>query len=351
MHILLLYRGGGSGGDGTVPLGLWDEWLLAGHRVTSYAIAVDYCRRAETLGKHATPLESWLEIPEEVVRTADAVHLHLASEYATWTRDVRPLQQMFGASRLFCTAHGPKPLDQVLRSFRNRLGAIRAARKVNRIVVPSQHKVREWQHRLPSVKNLVRISNPVYEPRKMSKHEARKELGLREDVKLAGFVGLLRPEKGVMTALEALSVLRRPDLHLVVAGGGPEEERLRGFAKAGSLNVTFTGYVADPSTIYRASDLFLFPSTFDNFPIALMQAAICDLPMVASDIPVVRDEFAEFDAVRRVRPGDSEEFAKNLARLTDELPLAHVGLAEVVRRACGPAEVAGRYVDLFNEGR
>jgi glycosyltransferase involved in cell wall biosynthesis len=349
MHILVLYRGGGTGGDATVSFSLWDEWLKAGHSVSGYVVGGIYKERAESLGKQVAKLESWTEIPAEEVRRADAVNLHLASEYPTWTTDVGPLSRVFGPQRLFCTAHGPKPLRDVVRPLRKRIGAIRAARKLNRIVVPSKHKTREWGSVLPMVRNVQRIHNPVHEPGAWDKRAARAEMGLPEDRFIGAFVGLMRPEKGLMTILKAMRSLHRTDLMLIAAGSGPEEERARTYAQEHGLQVRFCGYMIDPSPVYRAADFFLFPSSFDNFPIALLQAAACDLPIIASDIEVVRDEFASCPAVRTFKPGEVEGLSAQVLCLLEELPLLEVGLADVVRRDCAPAQVASRYIDLFNE--
>jgi glycosyltransferase involved in cell wall biosynthesis len=230
-----------------------------------------------------------------------------------------------------------------------KLAAIQGARSVKRIILPSQHKVRDWASTFPFIRNVTRIANPVAEPPIMTKTEARKQLGLPiGDAKILGFVGLFRPEKGLLTAMKALRSLNRPDLALVVAGAGPEDEQMRAFAREHNLSVHFMGYMYDPSAVYRASDIFLFPSTFDNFPIALMQAARCDVPIVASDIQIVHDEFSATPNVRRVEPGSVESLAKAIDKLADELPIQNVGLAEVVRQMCDPAKVAQRYIDVFD---
>lgn len=352
MRILLLYKGGGAGGDATVAFSLWDEWEAQGHEVKSFATADTYFWRAGQRNKPAVRVDSWPEIPNEDVRWADAVNLHLSNEYVTWARDGRVLARMVSKRRLFCTVHGPRPLVDVTRTLRARFAAVQGARSVNRIILPSKHKVRDWARVLPLVRNVTRIANPIYEPAAMNKAEALAALGLTgEPRKILGFVGLLRTEKGLQTALEAMKQLGRSDLLLVVAGAGPEEERLRAFAADHGVAAHFMGYMFDPSAVYRASDVFLFPSAFDNFPVALMQAGLCDVPIIASDIPVVVDEFGACNYVRRVPSGDVCALGQAIRRLVDELPIRDAGLSAHVRSTCDPRAVASRYIELFGDGK
>jgi glycosyltransferase involved in cell wall biosynthesis len=348
MRILLLYRGGGAGGDASVAFALWDEWEKAGHEIRSFATGNSYVERAEERNKPATMVSDWREIPFETRKWADVVNLHLANEYVTWSKDGRPLRGMFRKDRLFATVHGPRPLRDVIRPLKARLAAVQGARSVQRIILPSLHKTRDWESTFPFIRNVARIANPVYEPPRMTKAEARAALGLPEgDKTVLGFVGLFRPEKGLLAVLKALEQLKRSDIELVVAGAGPEDEALRAYAKERSLPAHFMGYMYDPTAIYRASDIFLFPSSFDNFPIALMQAARCNVPIIASDIPIVRDEFGSCEYVRKVPVQDVGALAEAIKRLSSELPVNDPGLAQVVIRNCDPASVAERYLACF----
>jgi glycosyltransferase involved in cell wall biosynthesis/predicted metal-dependent phosphoesterase TrpH len=70
------------------------------------------------------------------------------------------------------------------------------------------------------------------------------------------------------------------DLHLVLAGGGPEQERL---AERLGEHATFLGWLSgdDLARAYASADLFLFPSATDTFGQVLLEAQASGLPVIA----------------------------------------------------------------------
>ncbi|MDE3134734.1 MAG: glycosyltransferase, partial [Acidobacteriota bacterium] len=111
--------------------------------------------------------------------------------------------------------------------------------------------------------------------------------GLREASLLPGqikllYVGRLTREKGLELLADAFELAheRDPRLHLVLAGGGPEEEALR--ARLGE-HASFLGwqYGAELARTYASADAFLFASRTDTFGQVLLEAQASGLPVVA----------------------------------------------------------------------
>ncbi len=96
------------------------------------------------------------------------------------------------------------------------------------------------------------------------------------------YVGRLTKEKGVDLLADAFEAARAEDprLHLVLAGGGPEEEGLR--ARLGD-QATFLGwtYGADLARVYASADVFMFASRTDTFGQVVLEAQASGLPVVA----------------------------------------------------------------------
>ena len=96
------------------------------------------------------------------------------------------------------------------------------------------------------------------------------------------YAGRLTREKGV--DLLAESFLRAhaadPRLHLLLAGGGPEEEELR--ARLGE-RATFLGWLEgdELARAYASADLFLFCSRTDTYGQVVVEAGASGLPVVA----------------------------------------------------------------------
>ena len=96
------------------------------------------------------------------------------------------------------------------------------------------------------------------------------------------YAGRLTREKGVDLLAESFLRARRaePRLHLLLAGGGPEEGELR--ARLGE-HATFLGWLEgeDLARAYASADLFLFCSRTDTYGQVVLEAGASGLPVVA----------------------------------------------------------------------
>jgi glycosyltransferase involved in cell wall biosynthesis/predicted metal-dependent phosphoesterase TrpH len=110
---------------------------------------------------------------------------------------------------------------------------------------------------------------------------------LRDPGRLPGevsvlYAGRLTKEKGVELLADAFETARSrdPRLHLVLAGGGPEEQALR--ERLGE-HATFLGWQhgQDLARVYASADAFIFASQTDTFGQVLLEAQASGLPVVA----------------------------------------------------------------------
>jgi glycosyltransferase involved in cell wall biosynthesis len=111
--------------------------------------------------------------------------------------------------------------------------------------------------------------------------------GMRERPLLADainvlYCGRISREKGAELLADAFELAHasEPALHLVLAGGGPEQELLR--ERLGRA-ATFLGWLegADLARAYASADIFLFPSATDTFGQVILEAQASSLPVVA----------------------------------------------------------------------
>lgn len=105
---------------------------------------------------------------------------------------------------------------------------------------------------------------------------------------LVGTVGELHRNKGYDRALEAIA---HTDAHFAIIGDGEEKEALTTHAKKLHIEdrVHFLGFIPDAAKYIRAFDTFLLSSYKEGLPYVLLEAGLADVPIIASDIPGVRD--------------------------------------------------------------
>lgn len=162
--------------------------------------------------------------------------------------------------------------------------------------------------------------------------------------------GRLAPEKGQDHLLEAFARIaaEQPSADLWIAGVGKSEPKLRAIAADLGVaeRVRFLGFQEDIAALHAAADLFVFPSMFEGFGNALAEALAAGLPVVASDLPVIRhDVLGGRPAALLVPPGDVDALARALAAVIADADL-RVRLAAAARLA-GAAFGAGRMLDEY----
>ncbi|MEC4816546.1 MAG: hormogonium polysaccharide biosynthesis glycosyltransferase HpsP [Scytonema sp. PMC 1069.18] len=123
--------------------------------------------------------------------------------------------------------------------------------------------------------------------------EVRHNLGVPENVPLVLFMSRIDPKKGLNLLLPALEGLLAEGLkfHFVLAGTNPQdpnyEESIKLQIQSSSLrsHTTITGFVTGElkSGLLKAADLFVLPSYYENFGIAVAEAMVAGTPVIVSD--------------------------------------------------------------------
>lgn len=142
--------------------------------------------------------------------------------------------------------------------------------------------------------------------REASRESCRRGLDLPPNQPIALNVGRFAPHKNHLALVEiAERVLRElPDALFVLAGDGPmlPEVRRRVCEKGLDKSFRFFQRVPDLVPIWKAADVFVFPTLMEGFGIVVVEAAACGLPVVASDIPGVREASQACTTVTLVDP-------------------------------------------------
>ncbi len=123
--------------------------------------------------------------------------------------------------------------------------------------------------------------------------------------------------------LEALGIVARsrPDLfanmQLTVCGEGPLFESCKQLATELGIasSVRFAGWLpahGDVLQLMKESSLLVHPSTVEGFGIVFIEACACGTPVLAADIPVVREVNALLGGGRTFRSGSAQDLARQL---------------------------------------
>jgi len=145
--------------------------------------------------------------------------------------------------------------------------------------------------------------------------------GKKSKIPLVLYIGRLKFYKRVDLFIKVASkVVRKiPNVQFVVAGDGEEMDNLKRLVKKMSLinNVTFLGRVSERKKIelYQNAWVFVNPSLMEGWGITTVEANACGTPVVASDVPGLRDSLLNLSGGYLVKYADVEEFSKHVLKL------------------------------------
>ncbi len=109
----------------------------------------------------------------------------------------------------------------------------------------------------------------------------------------------------------------RPDIHVLIVGGGDQRATLEALAQQLRLagRVTFTGLVRDVTPALIAMDVLVQPSDTKGTPRTVLEAMAHHVPVVATDVGDLAELLDDGRCGELVRPGDADRLAQAVERL------------------------------------
>lgn len=171
-------------------------------------------------------------------------------------------------------------------------------------------------------------------------------------------MGRLHPQKGFDRLFTILPQIfqRWPEYALVILGEGEERPRLERMAYELGFGdrLIMPGFVRSPHGILGRAELFLFPSRYEGFPNALMEAMALGCPVVSFDCPSGPCEVLQDGINGRLVPnGDMGAFAGATAEMLEN-PAARRAMgkkATAVQEFCHMDAVMARWERLLKSLR
>jgi glycosyltransferase involved in cell wall biosynthesis len=164
-----------------------------------------------------------------------------------------------------------------------------------------------------------------------------------------GTVTRLDRWKGVDTLLSACARVRVA-VRLDVFGDGPERAVLETQARALGVDATFHGFVAEARDRVGDLDVFVLPSRAENFPISILEAMACAVPVVATRVGGIPELVRDGDGGVLVEADDAGGMARAIEGLITHPAhrdtIARSG-ARRARERFDPRHLAGRMIQLY----
>jgi glycosyltransferase involved in cell wall biosynthesis len=147
---------------------------------------------------------------------------------------------------------------------------------------------------------------------------------VKGDEKRILFVGRLHPVKGVRYLLQAMKIVyeKMPDAKLILVGDGEEREHLETLTDNLGIRecVEFAGRVPHERVqdYMNQAEVFVLPSLSEGFPVTILEAMACGLPVVATRVGGLPDVIEDGVHGYLVRTKESNEIAETLLKLLQD---------------------------------
>ena len=305
------------------------------------------------------PFTAW-----QLIGESDMVNLHVPQLEAAPVALLAKLRRKKVVVTYHCDLKMPRgvihKLAQWGAAFANRITAGAAD-----VIV---HNTRDFAEHSPFLRNYLdklTVINPPIEVESVTQEDVvsfTKRYNIHPGQRIIGMVARLASEKGVEYLVEAMpSVIEAiPDARVIFAG---EYEHVLGEEayKAGLLPMiselgerwTFTGVLteAEKSVFYQLCDLVALPSinSTESFGMVQIEAMICGTPVVATDLPGVRQPVTSTGIGRNVPIKDPDALAAGIIDIIRQDVKVAPEIAMGLQESYSPAAIAEAYEKLFRE--
>jgi glycosyltransferase involved in cell wall biosynthesis len=213
--------------------------------------------------------------------------------------------------------------------------------------------------RIVNIANAINLSK-FSPPRPEEKALLRKRFGFSADRTLVLYAGRLSRAKGLMMLMQAWPPLiaADPSLLLVLVGSGRDswdncETDIAEFVRAHELDghVVQAGHSDRVHEYLQAADLFVSPSDYEGFGLAIVEALACALPVVSTSVGVAPQVIRHGQNGYLCPPKDEQALGAALAlALAQRARWPEIGrLARDAVMQFGMAQVIDQYVVLCSE--
>lgn len=212
-------------------------------------------------------------------------------------------------------------------------------RNISRVITISDW-VREFTHRVERVplEMMQTIYYGIDVPRPAAERAVvRAGLGVGSEETVLGIIARLVEQKGHRYLIEAFAtaVQQNRKLRLLIVGSGALEDDLKARVRHCGLEkeVLFTGYRSDTVDLLGAIDIFVHPSLWEGFGLAVLEAMAMGKPVIATRVSALPELIEDTVSGFLVAPRNADALAEAIMRLAGDT-LLQQRIGEQARQRC-----------------
>jgi glycosyltransferase involved in cell wall biosynthesis len=297
----------------------------------------------------------------ENIRQADVVHLHLPQLDASYVAMLSRLMNKPVVVTYHCDLLLPRGFVHSVANQVSHLANRLSLGLADKLVVNTMDYAEQSAILRPYLPKIQAIPTPVERkiPTQGDVENMRQKARLEPTQRVIGMVARLAAEKGVEYLVEAMpAILRKfPTARVLHVGQfenvlGEEQyaTRLKPMIQQLNDHWTFLGILDDPelSAFYKLCELTVLPSTnsTESFGIVQVESMVRGTPVVASNLPGVRQPVMMTGMGRLVTPADARSLSEGIIEVMEQ-PERYQGDVSSVINRFSSQHIAEEYEDLF----
>lgn len=235
----------------------------------------------------------------------DIVHTHL------FGADVHGIiaAKLAGVKLIFSTEHNINLQESVLKRFVKSL-IYSEATKIIAVSGAVEEYLKKWKIRDGSIRV---IYNGI---------DANKFIRTRNPNEkiIIGALGRFTKQKAFNVLIEAINIIRNENIECRIAGFGEEESNLKRQVESLELTekIKFFPKQDNAEEFLNGLDIFVFPSLWEGLGIVALEAGAMELPVVASDLPAIKEIIENGKDGLLFETGSPKDLADKLLTLTKD---------------------------------
>jgi glycosyltransferase involved in cell wall biosynthesis len=289
---------------------------------------------------------------------ADVLHLHAPLVNAVPLSFLASTLQVPIVVTFHCDLQPPPRLGQRFVEVLARASQHFALERASKVITYTEDYARNTRPLRDRLEKVGWILPPVADPPETGRTEAevRERFGVRGSPVLL-FLGRFAEEKGLPILLAAFPEIRRrfPDASLILAGAKhvPDEtvlETIEPLLADPASGVVAPGIVppSEISDLFTVADVLVLPSinSTESFGLVQVEAMLHGVPVVASDLPGVRQPVG-MTGMGEIAPiGDASGLARQILKILDE-PERYRRPREQIRAMFAPERTLAEYEAVY----
>lgn len=164
-----------------------------------------------------------------------------------------------------------------------------------------------------SMKIAKNLKEEVYYIPNFIKKDYVKSKRINKEIKKCCFVGRVERKKGIVEYIEAAKQCKEKEFYIV----GPLEDKSLDFSKIS--NIKFLGSRSNEEVIeiLKIMDVYILPSYTEGFPLGVLEAMSCGLPVIATDVGAISDMIGNEGGIL-IKPKSSKEIVDALEKISSQ---------------------------------